>query len=70
MVVRTTELNDTLAEVSAASDRVEKARRALIGAVARAREAGASYADIGEALGISRQAAWERFAGDIGPGRR
>ncbi|MGQ0431968.1 MAG: hypothetical protein ACT452_06140 [Microthrixaceae bacterium] len=31
-------------------------------AVARAREQGASWTDIGTALGISRQAAWERFA--------
>ena len=31
-------------------------------AVAAARERGASWADIGSALGISRQAAWERFA--------
>ena len=31
-------------------------------AVVAAREQGASWTDIGAALGISRQAAWERFA--------
>lgn len=31
-------------------------------AVTIAREQGASWTDIGSALGISRQAAWERFA--------
>lgn len=31
-------------------------------AVALAREGGASWTDVGAALGISRQAAWERFA--------
>jgi len=30
--------------------------------VATARKGGASWSDIGAALGISRQAAWERFA--------
>jgi len=29
--------------------------------IAAARDAGASWADIGEALGISRQSAWEYF---------
>lgn len=31
-------------------------------AVRLAREQGASWTDVGSALGISRQAAWERFA--------
>lgn len=31
-------------------------------AVDLARDQGASWTDVGEALGISRQAAWERFA--------
>lgn len=31
-------------------------------AVNLARDQGASWTDVGEALGISRQAAWERFA--------
>ena len=30
--------------------------------VVQARATGASWTDIGDALGISRQAAWERFA--------
>ena len=32
--------------------------------VARARESGCTWAEIGQALGISRQAAWERFSGE------
>ncbi len=34
----------------------------VAGVVARARERGASWAQIGQALGISTQSAWERFA--------
>ena len=30
--------------------------------VRRARDAGCSWAEVGEALGTSKQAAWERFA--------
>ena len=33
-------------------------------AVALARSQGASWTDVGTALGISRQAAWDRFAGE------
>jgi uncharacterized NAD(P)/FAD-binding protein YdhS len=32
-------------------------------AVRRAREAGCSWTDVGDALGTSKQAAWERFSG-------
>jgi hypothetical protein len=34
------------------------------GAVAELRKRGTSWAQIGEALGISRQSAWERFSGE------
>jgi hypothetical protein len=37
------------------------ARGDLDEAVLRARQAGRSYAEIGAVLGVSRQAAWERF---------
>jgi hypothetical protein len=32
--------------------------------VAQAREQGCSWSEIGSALGISKQSAWERFAGE------
>jgi hypothetical protein len=38
--------------------------KALREQVRRARAAGCSWADIGEVLGTTRQAAWERFSGD------
>jgi hypothetical protein len=36
----------------------------LVGWVERARELGATWAQIGSALGMTRQSAWERFAPD------
>jgi hypothetical protein len=36
----------------------------LLGWVRRARKLGATWAQIGDALGITRQSAWERFAAD------
>lgn len=45
--------------VAAAADQVEAALEAW---VAEARRRGASWAGIGGALGMTRQAAWERFA--------
>jgi hypothetical protein len=42
------------------SSAVDKLQRDL---VARARAAGCSWTSIGQALGITKQAAWERFAG-------
>ncbi len=32
--------------------------------VRRAREAGCSWTEVGDALGTSKQAAWERFSGE------
>lgn len=49
------------AQLSAAAHLVATADRALHQLVVRAREGGASWAQIGEALGISRQAAQHRF---------
>ena len=34
--------------------------------VALARRAGHSWTEVGEALGVTRQAAWERFSGNAG----
>jgi hypothetical protein len=36
----------------------------LTGWVRRAREPGATWARIGEALGMTRQSAWARFSGE------
>jgi hypothetical protein len=36
----------------------------LTGWVRRARELGATWARIGESLGMARQSAWERFSGE------
>ncbi|WP_134324747.1 hypothetical protein [Cumulibacter soli] len=48
--------------IIAANDNVETARRELADAVSAARDAGNSWTVIGAALGISRQAAQERFS--------
>ena len=36
----------------------------LVGWVRRARQLGATWAQVGDALGITRQSAWERFAAE------
>jgi hypothetical protein len=51
--------------IAAAERGVVAARRQLLDAVNAARAGGASWADVGKVLGISRQAAWERFSGDV-----
>jgi predicted neutral ceramidase superfamily lipid hydrolase len=48
--------------IRAAARAVDHARRDLEAAVHEAREAGLSWSAVGQALGTSRQAAWERFA--------
>lgn len=50
-----------LPNVAIARAQVEEA---LNGWVSRARELGATWAQIGVALGMTRQSAWERFAPD------
>jgi hypothetical protein len=58
----------TLEEVLAALPRMAAVRgqveQTLTGWVRRARELGATWARIGEALGMTRQSAWERFSGE------
>lgn len=51
-----------LADVRAAAGDVRKAEARLDDAVARARAAGRSWADVGEAAGMTRQSAHERWA--------
>jgi ClpX C4-type zinc finger len=50
-----------LPRIAAAGAQVE---RHLAGWVQRARALGATWARIGEALGVTRQSAWERFSGE------
>lgn len=51
--------------VEEAAERAGAAARALDDAVRTARASGASWADIGRAVGISRQSAHERWAGQV-----
>lgn len=52
---------DLLPKVAAGYRQVEDN---LTGLVRRARELGATWTRIGEALGVTRQSAWERFSGE------
>ncbi len=51
---------DGLCESAGLARAVDKLQRQL---VRQARAAGQTWTEIGEALGVSRQAAWERFSG-------
>lgn len=55
------EVLGNLPRIAAAGAQVEVA---LTGWVRHARTLGATWARIGEALGMTRQSAWERFAGE------
>jgi hypothetical protein len=55
------EAGANLPRIAAAGAQVEQH---LAGWVQRARALGATWARIGEALGITRQSAWERFSGE------
>ena len=50
---------DGLCESAGLTRAVEKHQRHLVG---RARDTGRTWTEIGTALGISKQAAWERFS--------
>ena len=52
---------DVLAWIGAAHERLNAADRTLAAAVTRARQAGHPWTDIGTQLGVSRQAAQQRF---------
>jgi ATP-dependent protease Clp ATPase subunit len=52
---------ENLPGIAAASAQVEQN---LTGSVRRARALGATWARIGQALGMTRQSAWERFSGE------
>jgi hypothetical protein len=53
---------EALLELSRTDDELDRLRRE---AVERAREHGASWKQVGTALGMSRQAAWEFYTGQI-----
>ncbi|MGI9016975.1 MAG: hypothetical protein ACR2HR_07720 [Euzebya sp.] len=53
---------DVLGALSSMTEQITRWRRQ---AVAHARIQGRSWAEIGAALGMSRQAAWEQFSADI-----
>lgn len=59
--------DDELAAVRSALDGLEASRRVLADAVRSARSAGHTWAEIGELLGISRQAAFKRFGAPRDP---
>lgn len=50
-----------LPKVAATAAQVDENLTAMVG---RARELGATWAKVGEALGMTRQSAWERFSGE------
>ncbi|WP_342372921.1 hypothetical protein PCC79_02685 [Propioniciclava soli] len=58
---------DPLAAVVAARDAALAADRALAAAVLDARGAGCSWAELGDVLGVSRQAAFKRFGRPVDP---
>lgn len=53
-----------LAELMAAATELSGAEERVVRALRNARRAGASWAQVGDALGISRQAAQQRFGGE------
>ncbi len=61
---RTDSLQVTLANLPNVARAQAQVEESLLGWVRRARKLGATWAQIGEALGITRQSAWERFAAE------
>jgi DNA invertase Pin-like site-specific DNA recombinase len=61
-VITTPEAAVYAANIRRADRACTQAQEALVEEVRAARRAGVSWAGVGEALGVSRQAVWERFA--------
>lgn len=59
-------MRDELVLLAAASQARDEADRALLEAVRAARRGGATWHQIGEVLGVTKQTAWERFWRDAG----
>jgi uncharacterized NAD(P)/FAD-binding protein YdhS len=53
--------SDALADLRRAREQLDNTQTAISALVAEARARGASWQGIGDALGITRQSAWERF---------
>jgi hypothetical protein len=60
-------MSSPLGAMLAARERTVAANEALQGAVDRARDAGHSWREIGDALGTTRQAAFQRFGHPVDP---
>lgn len=59
-----TDLEAVLAHLPRVAKAAGLVEETLTGWVRRARELGATWARIGEALGMTRQSAWARFSGE------
>lgn len=58
---------EALVNVGAASLAATEADAALRESVVQARDAGATWREVGDALGVTKQTAWEKFWRDCGP---
>ncbi|MGH8994652.1 MAG: ClpX C4-type zinc finger protein [Acidimicrobiales bacterium] len=58
------DLDQVLTLIPSVARAGDQAERTLTEFVGKARELGATWARIGETLGMTRQSAWERFAGE------
>lgn len=58
--------DDALGVLAAIAASARQVAHWRLEAVTQAREQGRSWAEIGEALGMSKQAAWEQFSEDVG----
>lgn len=56
-----TQTSDPLAQLAILADLQTELRAVLVWKVAEAREQSSTWGDIGDALSVSQQAAWERF---------
>jgi len=61
---RTDSLEVALANLPNIARAQAQVEESLLGWVRRARGLGATWAQVGDALGITRQSAWERFAAE------
>jgi hypothetical protein len=55
-------VDQILANLGSVAAAAEQAEASLAAWVNKARSSGATWSDIGQALGVTRQSAWERFA--------
>ena len=58
---------ESLVNLGGASAELDRATEALAEAVAVARGAGATWSDIGDVLGVTKQTAWEKYWRVAGP---